>query len=185
MTAILKIKVADLTPQFIEQVKRDYPNQELEIRIGEPAKPDLLEEDQFWEIISRLDWSKEKEEEMIEPAITELAKRPVHFIYLFQDILAKKLFALDQKKYALHIGDAAWQTNKYYSVDNFLYARCCVAANGKQLYQEVIEQPNEMPKDLTFEPLLWIARRAYRQKTDKKFDYHPIPFYETYSNKEG
>lgn len=185
MTAILKIKVEDLTPQFLEQVKRDYPNQELEIRIGEAAQPDLLEEDQFWEIISLLDWTKEENNDIIAPAVTALAKYPIHFIYLFQDILAKKLFALDQKKYALHIGEAAWQVDKYFSVDNFLYVRCCVVANGKKLYHEVLEQPTEMPKNLTFEPLLWIAKQAYQQKTDKKLDYIPIPSYETYGNKDG
>ncbi|MFK7933038.1 MAG: DUF4240 domain-containing protein [Saprospiraceae bacterium] len=185
MTAILKIKVEDLTPQFLERVKRDYPNQELEIRIGEPAHPDLLEETQFWEIISMLDWSKEENDEIIAPAIKYLAERPVHFIYLFQDILAQKLFQLDQKKYALHIGEAAWKEGKYFSVDNFLYARCCVVANGKKLFEEVLANPAEMPQDITFEAVLWIAKKAYQQKTDKKFEYFPTPSYETYSNQAG
>lgn len=185
MASILKIKIEDLTPQLIEQVKLDYPNQKVEIRIGEAAQPDLLQEDQFWEIISLLDWSQEENNQIIDPAVKKLAEQPVHFIYLFQDLLSEKLYHLDQQKFAIHIGEDAWTEGTYFSVDNFLYARCAVVANGKAVYKEVIDSPTEMPKEVTFEPILSIARKAYYLKTGKKFDYFPAHNYETYSNKKG
>jgi hypothetical protein len=42
-----------------------------------------------------------------------------------------------------------------------------------------------MPKDLTFEPLLSLAAKAYKLKTGKTFDYSSHFNFETYGNKEG
>ncbi len=42
-----------------------------------------------------------------------------------------------------------------------------------------------MPKDVTFEPILSIAAKAYQRKKKKDFLYNPSYNYETYSNKEG
>ena len=111
-----------------------------------------------------------------------MASYPTHYIYLFQDILSEKLYQLDAKKYALHIGKDSWKKGLYFSVDNFLYARCCVVANGKEAYETVLKNPAEMPKDITFEPLLSLASQAYKLKTGKAFDYSGHFNFETYSN---
>jgi len=42
-----------------------------------------------------------------------------------------------------------------------------------------------MPKDLTFEPILYLASKAYRQKTEQKFDYIPLFNFETYANQSA
>ena len=73
----------------------------------------------------------------------------------------------------------------YLSVDDFLYTRCAVVVNGKDFYQNVLNNPLEMPKDLTFEPLLYMTLHAYKRKTGKEFMFVPAHNYETYSNKEG
>ena len=73
----------------------------------------------------------------------------------------------------------------YLSVDDFLYTRCAVVVNGKDFYQNVLNNPSEMPKDLTFEPLLYVALNAYKRKTGNEFMFIPVHNYETYSNKEG
>jgi hypothetical protein len=77
------------------------------------------------------------------------------------------------------------EKENYLSVDDFLYARCAVVANGKAFYENVLNNPSEMPTDLTFEPLLYIAMHAYKRKTGKEFMLAPAFNYETYSNKGG
>ncbi len=74
---------------------------------------------------------------------------------------------------------------KPFSSDNFLYARACVVANGKDFYEKVLADPSQMPKDLSFEALLSLARKAYKKKTGQTFDYSPTITYETFSNPEG
>ena len=71
------------------------------------------------------------------------------------------------------------------SSDLFLYARCCAVANGKDFYQEVLSDPAKMPKDLTFEALLYLAEKAYRRKTGKRLDRAPAYIYETFFNPAG
>jgi len=99
MTAKIKINVADLTPQFIKEIKEKYGNRQLEINVTPPNKLDHLSEPLFWEIIKELDWSKKGDNTaVLAPAIKKLAAQPIRFIYQFQDILAQKLFLLDGKK---------------------------------------------------------------------------------------
>jgi hypothetical protein len=68
----------------------------------------------------------------VEPAKATLALGAVRHIFEFADLVSEKLHALDGLHYALQIGEDAWSHDKYFSVDNFLYARCCVVANGKE-----------------------------------------------------
>ena len=42
-----------------------------------------------------------------------------------------------------------------------------------------------MPKDLTFEALLYLPSEAYERKTGQPYDYSPAFPVETYSNQEG
>jgi len=69
---------------------------------------------------------------VVEPAIARLVSGSVRHIFEFADLLSEKLYALDGRKYALQLGEDAWSPDRYFSVDNFLYARCCVVANGKE-----------------------------------------------------
>lgn len=185
MTAIINIQVQDLTPEWVADIKDKYPGQSMEIRVIPKTKTDLLDEDLFWEIISLLDWSKKKDDAILSPAVNYLATMPVHYIYLFQDMLSEKLYHLDTKEIASHIGEDAWKENEYFSVDQFLYARCCVVANGKTAYNSVIKNAKNMPKDLTFEPILSLAAKAFQLKTNQLFKYFPTYNYETYSNQKG
>lgn len=186
MTAKIKINVADLTPQFIKEIKEKYGNRQLEINVTPPNKLDHLSEPLFWEIINELDWSKKGDNTaVLAPAIKKLAAQPIRFIYQFQDILAQKLFLLDGKKYAQHIGSDAFQEGKYFSVDQFLYARCCVVANGQAAFDAILANPTLMPKDLTFQPILSLAAKAFQLKTGKPFNYFHTSNYETYSNEKG
>jgi len=70
-------------------------------------------------------------------------------------------------------------------VDLFLYARCCVVANGRAFYEHVLAHPEDMPKDLTFEALLNLASHAFERKTGFEMEYVPAYNYETFANTEG
>ena len=184
-SAAFKIQLNQLSPAFIQEMKEKYGEAELEIKIN--RKPDFirLKEAEFWAIIDLLDWEKEADKEILAPAIQQLKNRPLAHIYAFEDMLSEKLYQLDQQQFAESIGENAYQKDKNFSVDVFLYARACVVANGKTAFEEVLEHPSSMPKGITFEPLLLLAAKAYELKTGKTFNYIPSHNYETYSNKQG
>ena len=186
MTTLLNLPLQQAYPETIRDLQERFPSAHLRVEIREKDVSKILTEQRFWEIISLFDWTDaENNDRVLEPAVFALATSPVHHIYLFADMLAEKLFTLDAKLYAENIGDDAYTSDKYFSVDNFLYARCCVIANGQEAYESVLKNPTLMPKDLTFESLLSLASKAYFQKTGKRFDYVATTPIETYSNKKG
>ncbi|MGG2018471.1 DUF4240 domain-containing protein [Bacillus sp. S10(2024)] len=145
-----------------------------------------MDENEFWKIIDMFDWEHEGDDEaVLEKAVNYLSESSNEDIFAFEDILSKLLYDLDGIEYAKNIGEYAYvNEEEFFSVDNFLYARCVVVANGRDFYYEVLQNPEEMPKDIEFESLLSVAREAYEQKNDEEFDYMPKFDYETYSNKD-
>jgi len=147
---------------------------------------EVLSDSEFWRIIALLDWEKTGDDEaVIAPAVDELSKLPVAFIYQFQDKLAEKLYQLDTQIHAENCGVNRWQSDKYFSADVFLYERCCVVANGKDFYEKVLKDATQMPKDIDFEPLLYLAANAYEKQTNTSMQYAPAVSYETFSNKSA
>lgn len=71
------------------------------------------------------------------------------------------------------------------SADDFLYARCAVVAEGRNYYEKVLNDSSQMPEDIVFEPLLYLADDAFEMKTGIPFNYVPTYNYETQSNKLG
>lgn len=186
MDAVIKINVADLTEKVIQDLKKKYGTAELEIHVRPEDEKELLSEDEFWKIIALLDWKKSGDDEaVIAPAVSYLTALPIAFIYQFEDKLAEKLYQLDTKIHAENCGANAYKTSAYFSVDIFLYERCCVVANGQDFYEKVLSNPKEMPKDIDFEPLLHIASNAYENQTGMAMEYAPMLSYETSSNVEG
>ena len=186
MTTLLNLPLQQAYPETIRDLQERFPNAHLRVEIRQKDMSKILTEQRFWEIIGLFDWTDaEDDDRVLAPAVDALTASPIHYIYLFADMLADKLFKLDGKTYAENIGDAAYASDKYFSVDNFLYARCCVIANGQKCYEAVLENPSLMPKDLTFESLLSLASKAYFQKTSKRFDYVAATPIETYSNKNA
>lgn len=184
MTTLLNLPLQQAYPETIRDLQERFPNAHLRVEIRNKDVSKILTEQRFWEIIGLFDWTDaEDNDPVLAPAVNALAASPIHHIYLFSDMLADKLFSLDGQSYAENIGDDAYTPNKYFSVDNFLYARCCVVANGQKAYQSVLENPTLMPKNLTFEALLSLAAKAYLQKTGKRFEYLPTTSIETYANK--
>jgi hypothetical protein len=147
-----------------------------------------MSDDEFWSLIDRLDWTyRGKDELVVEPLVAKLATQSDATITDFDDALAAKLHALDGERYAREIGEHAYTDNgsKYFSVDLFLYARCAVVTAGREIYQAVLADPTEMPKDTEFEAVLYVAQQAYERKSGGKYTHVPTPSYETYSNETG
>lgn len=156
------------------------------------VKPDwslmTMSEDVFWRVIALFRWQKTGDDDaVIEPAVAALSQMNAQDIYQFEEILSHKLYQLDTLAHASNIGDESYKPDEYFSADWFLYVRCCVVANGKELYEEALADPKEMPKDMDFEPILYVASTAYDRKTnaEDEFSFSPSLSYETYSNRDG
>lgn len=132
-----------------------------------------------------LDWNKSADNAaIIALAVQALSEKSEADLHTFDDILAEKLHQLDGKVYAEHIGEFAYSDN--FSADIFLYARCCVVANGREFYEKVLKNPALMPKEFTFESLLYLTEKAYLLKTGKvDYNYSPTINYETFGNTAG
>ena len=182
MTTVLRVNLNDLSSQFIQDLRKRFDKTaQIEIRVEEQKQGEgLLSEAQFWGIIEELDWSKQESNSIMAKAVKTLSLMPVANIYLFKDKLSEKLYNLDTKAHANTYKSK--QEDGYLSVDDFLYVRCAVVAEGKDYYENVLTQPSEMPIEIAFEPLLSLANTAYQMKTGKKMDYFPIFNYETHSN---
>lgn len=168
--------------QHEEQNKRSE-----ELRRNIVMKPKVMMDDnQFWDIISLFNWSEVDDNKTVEPAIKHLSKLKIADIKQFQENLTYKLYCLDTKDHAKNIRDGSYnEADDYVSVDFFLYARCKAVANGKIFYESVLKDPTKMPKDEDFEVLLSVSETAYELKTKKELTYSTGCNYETYSNKEG
>ena len=173
-----------------EKINKDY--QEIanitEISAKQSLEDKPMNEDVFWEIISLFNWKKIGDDEaVLRPASKRLASMKIEDIQRFAEILAEKLYSLDGIEYASNIGTESYQGEDiYFSVDYFLYVRCCVVANGKDYYYSVLKNPNNMPKEMDFEPLLYLADEVYNKKTKTEDEMLETKFsYETFSNIEG
>ena len=167
--------------------------QEEEKRINEEYKKSqkpkkMMKDETFWSIISLLNFNDENdEEEILEPAVHTLAKMSVKDIKEFEEALSYKLYLLDTKEHAKNIGEYSYdeETQDYFSADLFLYFRCSVIAEGKECFELTIKNPQNMPKDNSFEPLLSLASEAYTRRTGKEFEYTTGCDYESFSNVGG
>lgn len=188
MTTRISIRLSDINKEFIDELKKKYSEDvRLDIEVVQTEFDSPFSEEDFWKVIQLLDWSQNEEDEeaILAPAIEHLSQLPQSDIFRFQDILAEKLYQLDKQVFAENIGEDAYHPEKPFSADLFLYERACVVANGKAYYESVLGDPTQMPKDLTFEPLLGLAGKAYKKKTGQDFDYFPTMVYETFSNPDG
>jgi hypothetical protein len=146
-----------------------------------------VDEQTFWELIESFDWSRTGDDEaVVEPAVARLASLSVEEIHAFDEILAEKLYALDTEGHARNLGEDSYTgPGGGFSVDGFLYARCVVVANGRAYHEDVVADPSQMPEDMEFESLLYVARAAFERKTGQEYDFSPSVSFETFSNERG
>ncbi len=180
MKTVLNIQAQDLDHALVDDLKIQFGKAKVEIRVHDiPDAAGMLTENDFWTLISELDGSKNNREAVIEPVVEALSKMPVANIYQFQDLLSEKLWNLDTRAHA-----AVFPEDEI-SVDDFLYARCAVVSDGKKFYQKVLSNPQEMPVNSTFSPLLQLAKKAYERKTGRKMTIVPAFNFESFSNQDG
>jgi hypothetical protein len=186
MTTVLNVQLHDLNAPLIQALKQQFgKNAAVEIRLVEPIIDEKrFSETDFWQLMGRFDWSQAEDNAIIAPAMQFLESQSLAHIYRFSDMLAEKLWHLDTRKHAQVFLDDPENEGEL-SVDDFLYTRCAVVANGQAFYEKVLQNPTEMPSDLTFEPLLYLAANAYNRKTGKRFTTISAYPSETYSNKRG
>lgn len=183
MSATLHVNVESLDDVFVRDLKKQFGSAQLEIRVSRMPE-DWLTEAGFWTAIEALDWSKKDDRAaIVQPIVQTLATMPVGNIHQFQDILAEKLWQLDTRSHAQVFMDQ--HPKGRLSVDDFLYVRCAVVAEGKDFFEHILREPSSIPQDLTFEPLLHLASDAYEQKTGHRFVHTSKFGYETYSNEQG
>ena len=141
--------------------------------IDKPGK--YMNEVEFWDIIDLLNWDEEgNDDAVIEPLVSFLSMKKEEEICAFQEILCRKLYDIDGEAYAREIGKDAYQDqDHHFSRDWFLAARACAVANGQGFYEEILQDPSLMPKDLGFAALTAVAGRAFRKKTGKPLSYVP------------
>jgi hypothetical protein len=148
-----------------------------------------MNESEFWLLIELFEFSWDTlsgdESKVMRKALKQLSTRSAVEIMQFDDLLAEKLHALDTREHASNMGAYSYSEEEHFSPDFFLYARCSVVANGKDFYENVLNDPSNMVKGLSFEPLLYLCQNAYQIKTNETYDHCPETDIETYSNSVG
>ncbi len=172
---------------FEKEVQEEEKRLDEELKkLQKPKK--MMKDETFWSIISLLNVKNENgDEDILEPAVNSLAKMRVKDIKEFEEALSFKLYLLDTKEHAKNIGEYSYKedTQDHFSPDLFLYIRCSVIAKGKENFELTLKNPQNMSKDNSFEPLLFLASEAYKRRMGKDFEYITGCDYETFSNVEG
>jgi Protein of unknown function (DUF4240) len=187
MTTLLEIPLNDVSSSILHDLQIKYPNGAV-LRIDVADSFAEMDEAQFWSIIGLMDWRTLDSAAILARAVKALSSFSKEDIYRFHDILNEKLYALDGRRFAEQLGSNKYvaDNSKHFSVDSFLYARCCVVANGQTFYETVLKNPAKMPKEYTFESLLYLPQKAWLLKTKRdNYDYFPDIWSETFSNPDG
>ena len=141
-----------------------------------------MTENQFWEILDRLDWTQEGDDaRVLQPVVRAIVDLPDEEIFEFDNLLARKLHDLDNRELALKLY-GKWEN---FSEDRFLCNRCVAVVNGREYYEAILAQREKLDPDMGFEAILYVAEEAWDQKhPDKTGEYPhvPEPDYESGSN---
>ena len=57
--------------------------------------------------------------------------------------------------------------------------------NGRKSYERVLKDPKQMPTQMEFEAVLYLAARAHEAKTGEEWDYSAPTDFESFANKAG
>lgn len=178
---MISIFADELNEELIAELKQRFGNFRMDLIVEDDLRSgETLSDEEFWELIDSLNWLAEEDDAIVAPLVRKLKEKSKAEIYQFEAILSRLLWELDAKVFAAPIFG-----EEYVSADDFLYARCAVVANGKAFYEEVKQQPDKMPVEVTFEPILSLAGDAFLAKTGEEMTYFPLYNYETYSNRTG
>lgn len=187
MTNIIRYPLRNISPEKISDLQEKYPNASVQIELSDSPVEGGLSEAGFWALIDLLDWQQAGHDDaVIEPVVLALSGVPLRHIYDFKDILSQKLYLLDTAAHAQQIGEGAFSVDAdNFSADGFLFARCCAVANGRDQFEAIRRNPELMPKNLEFAPLLRIANEAHRRAYGTVLRYVSAYSVETFSNRKG
>jgi hypothetical protein len=134
---------------------------------------DTIKTEQFWSLIDKAveisNGDNELKEEFLQ---TELTKLSLEEIKNFEIAFRKSVLDADDFK----VMAAAKIIEGYVSDDSYLYFRCWLIGQGKKVYVEALKNPNYLAKvvkrgeSTDFESLMYVATKAYSQKTGKEED---------------
>ncbi len=148
-----------------------------------------MDERRFWKVIALLDWNEAGDDDaVLEPARQALAAMSVEAICAFDDLLSEKLHALDTRAHcrACYEGELDPDNgDDYISADDFLYNRCVVVANGRDVFESVLADPTEMPQGMEFESILYLAGSAFEEKTGGSYEHITVVDHESFQNADG
>ena len=133
---LLELPIRDVSASTLMDFKSRYPSAVMRLEMDTMPQNEGMNETHFWSIIALFDWKTRDSEAILAPAIKALSAYSLKDIRIFHDILNEKLYALDGRRFAEQLGSNRYTSDgsNYFSVDSFLYARCCVVANGKTFY---------------------------------------------------
>lgn len=183
--AFLEWRWANEADLIFDEIKKSKQQAKEVLQRNEMDPEELMDELEFWKIISQFDWSKTDDAEVVIPVIELLSLQRITIIKQFDDTFMYKMFCLDTKEHAEHIGYRSFKSFKYFDTENFENARALVLCKGKTLYYEALENPERMPKDMVFKHWKDIAKKAYEKKTGRCYNYKPHYSTKTFSNKDG
>jgi hypothetical protein len=186
MNTVLEMPLRDITANAIQDLQNKFPSATLRIETEHIRSTKGMNELRFWKIIAQLDWRTTDANKILLPAIVALSHCTQNDIKIFHDLLHEKLFTLDARHFAEALSSNRYTEGGAFSVDSFLYSRCCVVANGEQFFNSILANPSKMPKEYTFEALLSLPSQAWMLKTGKNtYNYTPDVWCETFSNSDG
>ncbi len=185
---VQRIKLAEMTAARLQALQTQYAGRNMDVEVviaesgSDAVESDRMNETNFWQIIAALGWDNAgNDDAVIEPAVQLLSTYSPQAIKIFYDLLSEKLYLLDGRIYAQY----STSNDESFSADLFLYARCGVVANGQKVFENVLNNPAQFPKDRFFEAILDIPERAWFRKTGKNIDFLPKYMFETGFNPNG
>ena len=185
MTKRITVRSSEMDMATIDAIRQAHGDVNLIIQIAPVEDVTALTEEDCWALIGQLDWAaggdEEEDEAIVAPLLQSLVDASITHIYQFADWLAEQLWKLDTPAHAQNL----IEEDGFLSVDDFLYARCAVVANGAEFFNAVLDNPSLFPTSVTFSALLYLPHEAFQRKTGQKMAYIPPFDYETYGNKQA
>ena len=136
----------------------------------------FMEEEDFWSLINYINSNG------MEKTSEYLSNWSIEEIKKFEATLTYKLYLLDTR---FHAKNMLENEDDYFSPDIFLYSRCGVLMQGKEVYETILENPSLFTSENICEELLSIASQAYYLKVGEKMIIDLEYDYETGSNEDG
>jgi hypothetical protein len=146
-----------------------------------------MDDDTFWQLIAECTPADDDPDavELAEALTERLTAESVETVIGFAEQLAWVLYRLDRREYA----EAGGGDYVYVSADGFLYARAAVVAGGREVYDQVLQDPTLFApyndELIWAEPLLTVPDVAYQNLTGEEWNRETRYSYESFSNHDG